>query len=106
MSELKQYNVVLVRQLLRSLDEYGSWGVNQRPPQVGDIGAIVEILQAPGLRDCYVVESVAKNGKTIWLDDFWAEELEQVVKESNQITNAALPESATQDNKRSRAPSP
>lgn len=44
-------------QLLRRPEEYYGWRSNQRPPQVGDIGTIVEILHASGLPDGYVVES-------------------------------------------------
>ena len=73
---LKQYEVVKVRQLLRAPEEYDGWGVNQRPPRVGDVGCIVEILGAVGLPDNYVVESVSTDGMTIWLGDFMAGELE------------------------------
>lgn len=46
LSELKQYSVVRVRQLLRQPEHYDGWRVNQRPPQVRDKGTIVDILQA------------------------------------------------------------
>lgn len=73
---LQQYGVVRIRQLLRSPEAYDDWRINQRPPRVGDQGVIVDILQAPGLPDNYVVESVGPDGVTVWLGDFTDEELE------------------------------
>ncbi len=75
MGDLKEYSFVRVRQLLRAPDHYNGWNVNKRPPQVGDEGTIVDVLQAPGLPDSYVVESSGKDGVTIWLGNFTAEEL-------------------------------
>ena len=76
MDRLKQYELVRVRQLLQPAVEYDGWRVNQRPPQVGDLGTLLDILQAPGLPDRYVVESSEADGITVWLGDFAAEELE------------------------------
>src|ERR1035441_7233992 len=56
MPELKQYSVVCVRQLLHQPEHYNGWRVNQRAPQVGDKGTIVDILRAPGIPVNYVVE--------------------------------------------------
>ena len=78
MEGLKQYELVRVRQLLKPAVEYDGWRVNQRPPQVGDVGTLLDILHAPGLPDRYVVESSGTNGITAWLGDFAAEELEAV----------------------------
>lgn len=76
MAELRLYEAVRVCQLLQRPSEYDGWRVNQRSPQVGDTGTLVEILHAPGLPDRYVVESCGPGGITIWLGDFAAEELE------------------------------
>ena len=76
MTDLQQYAVVRVRQLLHPPDHYDGWGLNKRPPQVGDTGTIVDILHAPDLPDCYVVESSGDGGVTVWLGDFCIEELE------------------------------
>jgi hypothetical protein len=38
MERLKQYGLVRVRLLLQPAMEYDDWRVNQRPPQVGDVG--------------------------------------------------------------------
>lgn len=78
MIQLKQYSMVRIKNMLNTPEHYDGWKVNQRPPQIGDTGAIVEILKAKGLPDCYVVENVANNGSTIWLADFFAEELEVI----------------------------
>jgi hypothetical protein len=73
---LEQYGMVRVRTLLKPPDAYDGWRLNQRPPHVGDVGCIVEILHAAGLPDCYVVESSGTDGITIWLGDFSEDELE------------------------------
>lgn len=76
MSEFRLYDRVCVRQLLHPLGHYDGWHVNQRPPQVGEAGTIVEILQAPGMPDRFVVECSGADGVCIWLGDFSAQELE------------------------------
>ena len=75
---LEEYRLVRVRQLLKPPEAYDGWRLNSRPPRVGDLGTIVEILTAEGLPDNYVVESRDDGGITIWLGDFQAEELEEV----------------------------
>lgn len=75
---MKEYEVVRVRQRLRPADSYDGWNINQRPPQVGDVGTVVGILHAHGLPDHYVVECCGADGASIWLGDFLAEELEPV----------------------------
>jgi uncharacterized protein YjaZ len=75
---LKRYGLVRVRQLLPRAKEHDGWRVNQRPPQVGDVGTMLDILHAPGLADRYVVELSGADGITVWLADFAAEELEAV----------------------------
>jgi hypothetical protein len=78
MTSLKQYGIVRVVQLLHPLNTYDSWRINKRIPQVGDTGAIVEILQAPNLPDKYVVEAVMPDGVPLWLCDFDADEIAAV----------------------------
>ena len=73
---LQQYAVVRVRCLLRPPEQYDGWRFNQRAPRVGDAGTIVDILQAPGSPDNYVVESSGPDGITVWLGDFTADELD------------------------------
>lgn len=76
--ELRQYEMVRVVRLNRPADAY-NWGPGyQRSPQVGDVGCIVEIYQTPGVPETYVVESVAPDGRTVWLADFTADEIEPV----------------------------
>ena len=72
---MKAYELVRIRQLLRSAASYDGWNLNKRPPRVGDVGAIVDVLHAPGLPDHYVVECCDVDGASIWLGDFAEEEL-------------------------------
>jgi uncharacterized protein YjaZ len=74
---MKRYDVVKVKSLVAAIGRNG-WNVNARAPRVGDIGTVVEILNAEGQDAQFVVESVAADGTTIWLADFTAEELEVV----------------------------
>ncbi len=76
MAGFRQYELVRVRQLLRTPESYDGWRVNQRPPQVGDVGTLLDILHAPGIPDSYVVESSDADGVTVWLGDFAEDELE------------------------------
>jgi uncharacterized protein YjaZ len=62
-----------------SAEEYDGWHVNERSPQIGDTGTIVEILHTPGLSDKYAVESVGQGGTCIWLSVFDTEEIEPVL---------------------------
>jgi hypothetical protein len=77
---LAHYDVVRIRQLLHGLEHYDGWKSNKRPPMVGDKGTIVEILQAQGLPDCFVVECSDESGRTIRLGDFSSEEIETIWK--------------------------
>ena len=67
-----------MKKLLHDASHYDGWRVNQRPPEIGDVVTIVDILHAPGCPDDYVVESSGPGGVTVWLGDFRAEELECV----------------------------
>ena len=81
---LNQYGLVRLKQLLQPPETYNGWQLNQRPPRVGDIGTIVDILQSPGQPDNFVVESSGPDGITIWLADFKAEELEMLEDDPHQ----------------------
>ena len=74
----QQYDMVRIRRLIQSPVSYDGWLVNQRPPQVGDVGVLLDVLHAPGLPDRYVVEHSGADGITIWLGDFAAEEIEPI----------------------------
>jgi len=64
--------VVRVVKLLREERPFqGSKGV-ERAPRVGDVGAIVHVYDP----NCFAVECVARDGRTVWLADFYGEELE------------------------------
>ena len=70
------YSLVRIRQLLGSPSDYDGWRISQRPPRVGDTGTLLDVLQAPGLPDRYVVECNDPGGVAVWLGDFSAEELD------------------------------
>ena len=76
MNDFRQYQVVRVCSLNKNVIEYDGWKSNLRPPAVGDIGTLVEILKADDLLDRYVVESTDGNGTTLWLSDFEYSEIE------------------------------
>jgi hypothetical protein len=77
-SELKEYLQVKVVKLLHPLEHYDGWKLNKRPPHIGDVGLIVDILTKPNYPNNYVVESSQDDGITVWLSDFQAEELETI----------------------------
>ena len=77
-NNLAVFNLVRVVKLLQSIEDYDGWGINQRPPQLDDIGTILDILTVPDLPDRYIVESSSDDGKTIWLCEFEADELESM----------------------------
>lgn len=76
MAGLKQYQIVRIRALRNPPERYDGWGVNQRPPRIGDVGTIVDIVDANAVPTGYVVECSGPDGRTIWLSDFIAEELD------------------------------
>ena len=81
MSRLREYELVRVVRL-RDPAACDGWKVNKRPPKVGDVGALIDILRARGLPDRYVVEcpSASGDGSAEWLGDFAEDELEPVAE--------------------------
>lgn len=71
------YKQVRVVRLVQRPDSYDPWNLNQRAPQVGDVGTYIDLLHAPGLPDHYVVEMSGADGTPVWLAEFLAEELER-----------------------------
>lgn len=67
---------VRVQKLLHDAQSYDGWRVNKRAPQVGDCGTVLDVLSGPNLPNKYVVESCLHDGSSLWLADFYAEELE------------------------------
>lgn len=76
----QQYELVRVVRLIQPLEAYDGWKVNQRPPSVGDIGTLLDRLSADGSPDMYVVECSGSDGVTIWLADFYPEEIEALTR--------------------------
>ena len=69
---LNEHDVVRVARLLTTSRPFdGSTGV-LREPRIGDVGAIVHVLAERH----FVVECVDASGRTVWLADFVADELE------------------------------
>lgn len=56
----KEYELVRVRQLIQSADALDGWGVNQRPPALGDVGTLLDILTALELRENMSWNTLAK----------------------------------------------
>jgi hypothetical protein len=75
---LTEYGLVRIIRILKPFDEYDGWGGNQRPPQIGDVGTLLDRLMAPGLKDRFVVEMSGEDGRTIWLSEFEEPELEPI----------------------------
>jgi hypothetical protein len=75
---MELYDVVRVVKLLRAPREYDGWGINKRAPQIGYVGAFIELLHAPGLPDGYVVEAGSLDGSAIWMGVFLREEIETI----------------------------
>lgn len=69
-----EYSVVRVARLLQSDRSFqGTAGVS-RKPEIGDIGTIVHVYDMTS----FAVECMNDDGMTVWLADFFAEELELV----------------------------
>lgn len=84
MADLVQYGLARVKAILRDPEQYDGWKINKRPPQVGDIGTITDILQGPGASAHLIVEMLdPSSGTTIWLSEFEEEELEPVTEKSS-----------------------
>jgi hypothetical protein len=78
-NNLAVFSLVRVVKLLQPIEDYDGWGINQRPPQLDDIGTILDILTVPDLFDRYIVESSSDDGQTIfWLCEFEVDELESM----------------------------
>ncbi len=72
---ISKYSTVVVTEIRHPPTFYDPFKINKVPPQVGDRGAVVDLLRGFGLPDRYVVECVSGPGETIWLGDFSADEL-------------------------------
>jgi hypothetical protein len=77
-SPFKEYELVRVRQLIQPVEDLDGWRLNQRAPAPGDVGTLLDILTVPGLPNKYVVECSGNDGVSVWLADFFEEEIERV----------------------------
>ena len=74
---LEVYDVVRVIAQISS-DRIDAGVSGARDIRVGDLGAIVMVLTAPGTRTAYEIECVDHDGHTRWLATLFAEEIERV----------------------------
>lgn len=79
MTPLREFDVVRVVELRRVSDEHERWGPNRRSPRAGDVGAIVQVLEAPDGSVRYVVQCLSStgDGSTDWISEFGRDELER-----------------------------
>jgi hypothetical protein len=75
---VKLYDHVRIKKEVPPSARSNGWALNQRAPQVGDSGAVVEVLSIPGEPELYVVECVDGAGRTVWLEEFTADEIERI----------------------------
>jgi hypothetical protein len=73
-----EFSRVRVKKLLHPVNEYDVWTFSKRPPQIGDIGTVVDIKQATNLPTNYVVECTNSTEGTVWLCDLNVEEIEVI----------------------------
>jgi hypothetical protein len=77
MKKFTLYTDVKVVKLVQSADRYDGWPLNKRPPQIGDIGTLIDFLGSKRKPAYYIVEkSDPADGIDIWLCDFLEEEIE------------------------------
>jgi hypothetical protein len=69
------YSTVRVCSLTQKSDAYDPWHLNKRPPAIGDVGTIVEIVSGINGEARYIVEAVHPDGGTLWLSGFLKEEI-------------------------------
>ena len=81
MATLKEFERVRVVKLLKPANSYNSRNSNDRPPKVGDVGIVVDILTADKLPNRYLVD-LSNSAEVICFGEFRAEELE-TVEETN-----------------------
>ena len=79
MNDFILYEEVRVKAILRDLSEYDNFELNKCPPQIGDVGYLIDILHIDGYPDRFLVEkSDPSTGVDIWLSEFEGEEIETV----------------------------
>lgn len=72
---LRPYDTVCVKRISPRARANG-WRVNQRAPQLGDAGTIVDVIPGVDEPELYIVECSDSEGSTVWLGEFTAEEIE------------------------------
>ena len=78
MKKFELYTEVRVIKLVNSPEKYGG-KFNKRPPQIGDIGTLIDCLPSERKPHHYTVAKTdLATGDDIWLCDFLEEEIEPV----------------------------
>lgn len=79
-SLIREYQVVRIARMDRPHQEYVGWGNNRRPPQIGEMGAIVEVSERAGKPGevAYIVEGPTLDGEPAWVAEFLEDELQVV----------------------------
>lgn len=76
---IEELDVVrLVKLQTNNRDYPGTAGV-KRPPEVGDIGTVIEVFQTTD-EVVFIVEALDLDGYTIWMSDFHVSELKLISK--------------------------
>ena len=53
-----------------------------RPPRIGDVATVVDVLHVPGHPDGFECECVDEHGRTLWVETFHGESLEPIAKDT------------------------
>ena len=77
--QIKEYDRVRVVSLTGSAADHLILSTSERPPQIGDVGTVVDIAQRlGGSGNHYAVELTRPDARAVWLAVFAAHELELV----------------------------
>jgi hypothetical protein len=71
----EEYSVVRIVELKTANRPFIGTETVKEPPKVSDIGTIVHII-TNAKETLYIVEKVNSSGQTVWLADFFQEEIE------------------------------
>ena len=81
MSVLHAFDAVRVLSV-EGVVPWSDFSDDTRPPRIGDVATVVDILHTPGHPDGFECECVDEHGRTLWLATFHAEALELIAKDT------------------------
>ena len=73
---LREYDSVRIVHVSPDLGSHRVWEGSARPPQVGDVGSVIQLRQERLRAPRYLVECVTPDGRTLWMAEFDQTELE------------------------------